>query len=492
MCGIVGIINTGNKKDINADDWFGYAMALNSLRGTDGSGIIVSKEEKTEWMNSIETGAGIIRDLSTSDKTSIRNASTVIGHCRAATAGTVTEENTHPFSIGNIVGVQNGTLEAGYEQADDYGEEDFNVDTEHLFYLIDKYGLDAAVQKVRGSMSLVWIDTEENTLNFYRNGQRPMVWGTTLNGNIFFASDEKHLKGAAVAGNVLIMNTMNTPIEKHITIPLDTMEVVIGEKTIKSPAYNYNRGYSKSYNNFARRNNTPAKKPSGGDGDRANKLLEEAGISKRVGDRVVMMPTEKSRFLSTTSKAGCIVGRHAFEYENDSSDDTEYKMIIFQVVRGVAEHINKNGYAIYGEIEGVTNTGKVKLKKSNLMIFDPTGNKTNDEVYNELMKVSPDNFWRNVIPMESTKPVTIDAMFEEIDDDLDVPKSVTCSCCGSKIDYGWEAVVTGPTGELVTYSACASQNDICRLDVEAFSQSTGTTMDENDWEKFGNWEKIPW
>ena len=124
MCGIVGIINTGNKKDINADDWFNYAMALNSLRGVDGSGIIVAKDEKTEWINSIETGAGIIRDLVAADKTAIRTAPVVIGHCRAATAGTVTKENTHPFAIGNIVGVQNGTLDHGYERADDYGDND--------------------------------------------------------------------------------------------------------------------------------------------------------------------------------------------------------------------------------------------------------------------------------------------------------------------------------------------------------------------------------
>jgi predicted glutamine amidotransferase len=55
----------------------------------------------------------------------------IAGHTRQATMGTITPENTHPFQIGGVVGMHNGSLSNHFDLGKKY-ERKFDVDSMHL------------------------------------------------------------------------------------------------------------------------------------------------------------------------------------------------------------------------------------------------------------------------------------------------------------------------------------------------------------------------
>lgn len=114
----------------------------------------------------------------------------MVGHNRHATLGQITDRNAHPFQHGKIILVHNGTL----VDQDLLPDSDlFQVDSENIAWSIDKIGIDETVQKLDGAYTLVWINTEEQTLNIIRNKERPFHIVETTGGDWFGASEKDML-----------------------------------------------------------------------------------------------------------------------------------------------------------------------------------------------------------------------------------------------------------------------------------------------------------
>lgn len=178
MCGIVGIINgmSARKADFTYPKLVEQAMICNSVRGDDSTGILQYDKKKLYIHRKAVAGwefakdemvTGFIRDADTSNFTLVHN--------RAATAGFITDEQAHPFTItkddGNLLaGVHNGTL-TGWD-AKTYG-----VDSEWALAQIAEKGDDAFSEFV-GAFAFVWYDqSSPNILNMARNTERPMYVG---------------------------------------------------------------------------------------------------------------------------------------------------------------------------------------------------------------------------------------------------------------------------------------------------------------------------
>jgi hypothetical protein len=112
----------------------------------------------------------------------------VIGHGRSATRGNVLIENAHPFSKtfpnGEVLKlVHNGTLDAE-QDLEDFSK--FAVDSEWIAEMLVRHGPEC-LSKIRGAMALIWWDEQKKTINFFRNDQRPLHFGTfTSNGDKTF------------------------------------------------------------------------------------------------------------------------------------------------------------------------------------------------------------------------------------------------------------------------------------------------------------------
>lgn len=161
---------------------------INVFRGKDSTGVVrISApsrkggivQSKRAVMSSPEfithkAGSSFIWD---EDKKEAKDHSATmgfLGHCRAATKGSVKPTNAHPFRFDHTLGVHNGTIRWKFKGSDDY-----ETDSEALYALINNEGIESALNQVKNAdpaYALAWVDTKEKTLNFIKNDKRPLYF----------------------------------------------------------------------------------------------------------------------------------------------------------------------------------------------------------------------------------------------------------------------------------------------------------------------------
>lgn len=211
MCGIFGVFTDAkwgfSQKQLEV---LGQNIIINQFRGVDSTGLFqVDKEGKSDLIKVL----GGAHSLFTNEKWGPfqdqikKNATIVVGHGRAATRGSVKIENAHPFAktfeTGEILKlVHNGTLE---QQQDLPDFSKFDVDSEWIAEMMVRFGPKEALGKIRGAMALVWWDEKAKTINFYRNNDRPLHFGTYMGSyeKSFILNSEAHAVRYLAARNGL-------------------------------------------------------------------------------------------------------------------------------------------------------------------------------------------------------------------------------------------------------------------------------------------------
>lgn len=219
-------------------------LVFDYFRGQDSTGLAAIKSSD----NSVGIAKGAINPIDLFDTkkfTSILNGAqchTFIGHNRAATKGKVNNTNAHPFYYGKIVGVHNGTLDQGsWDALETALGEKFDVDSQALICALDRLGIDETIKMIRGAWSLVWYNTEDRTLNFLRNKERPMWYSFTKEGNRMIWASEYHMINSAVclateAQKYTLMEDdkghsfFSTEVDTLYTFDIDTIKNASGER----------------------------------------------------------------------------------------------------------------------------------------------------------------------------------------------------------------------------------------------------------------------
>lgn len=106
----------------------------------------------------------------------------LVGHNRAATRGVISDDNAHPFHIGNTTLVHNGTL--SYVK----GMSKYAVDSEALTDAFDSEGI-TALGDVYGAFAIVAHNMETGMVTVARNSERPLTWAATKDGCVLLASE---------------------------------------------------------------------------------------------------------------------------------------------------------------------------------------------------------------------------------------------------------------------------------------------------------------
>src|SRR6185369_11244015 len=191
MCGLVGMAG-----DLNAshEKIMKDLLVFDTVRGVDSTGVCYVSKHNDEVKIAKQIGNPFeLFDQKSFDKASNGLQKVMIGHNRYATSGAISRSNAHPFDVGKIVGVHNGTIKNKWNL---HNHMDFKVDSENLYHHIQEKGLTDMLDKADGAWALVWWNKEDKTVNFLRNKERPLFFSSSTDAKgeadgktIFWASE---------------------------------------------------------------------------------------------------------------------------------------------------------------------------------------------------------------------------------------------------------------------------------------------------------------
>lgn len=185
MCGIVGVCG---KILVKEENIFKTLLCLDTIRGPDSTGILgVSASTGFEIFKKVGTPWHCFGDAGFEKIFKYTNV-LLLGHNRAATVGAVNQANAHPFDVGEVIGVHNGTLRNESRLKDN---DLFSVDSETLLHNFAVNGVSETVKIVDGAFSVVFYDKRDHTIHFLRNKERPLFYT--------FSEDNKTLLWASEA-----------------------------------------------------------------------------------------------------------------------------------------------------------------------------------------------------------------------------------------------------------------------------------------------------
>lgn len=189
MCGIVGFITPGRNGFSSRElDIFKELTYASALRGVDSTGMFyVTNDGDVQVHKDILDSSSFLKtnEFGAAGKEIVSKGRAAVAHCRAATKGSKTEENAHPFIVDNhIVLVHNGTLFDHRKVANT------EVDSHAIAHrLAEEEDVGKALQQINGAYALVWYDVKREVLNVIRNDQRPLYICELESGAIGFASE---------------------------------------------------------------------------------------------------------------------------------------------------------------------------------------------------------------------------------------------------------------------------------------------------------------
>ena len=182
LCGLVGF---SGKEDCSIDK-IKTLLMYNESRGKDSSGIYLKGKSITKSIGKVSE--------TLLPKYIFSSSNMVIAHTRHGTVGTVSEENAHPFQIGQITGAHNGTIDNFKEIAAHHSIEDtlFSSDSKVIFLVLEKTKEAKTVfENYSGSAAIIYTDGS-GLLYVYKDKERPLFRGVSKEG-LYISSIESSL-----------------------------------------------------------------------------------------------------------------------------------------------------------------------------------------------------------------------------------------------------------------------------------------------------------
>lgn len=193
MCGICGIAGPSiTEQDLKV---FKDLLYVSALRGDHSTGVAAIKTGE-DW------GARIRKDVVSSDyflwedeisKSPIISGThhhIFMGHCRHATAGDITAENSHPFETETLIGTHNGTLD------DVEFWDKVKTDSELMFQKMDSHGVIPVLDELDAASAFavaVWLKGTDSLI-LSRNEHRPLHIALNKDrGVLYYASEAEML-----------------------------------------------------------------------------------------------------------------------------------------------------------------------------------------------------------------------------------------------------------------------------------------------------------
>lgn len=365
MCGVLGFVKTSDLgTGQQMKDFIRCMFVVDQFRGEHSTGMFtVPKLSKAVTYDPTPTvfkravNAMDFMNIGYVDKVldNLKDYQFFVGHNRYATKGSLNNLNAHPFQVGGITAVHNGTIHNFTKYAGDTYM--FTVDSHALTYLVDTKGFVDALAAVRGAYTYIWHDVADNSLNFIRNKDRPLLFADAPWG-VVFGSERWMLKAAAEYSKVELQNIRSINEYQHVKITprIDGNKILMQEETTDlkaqlDPFPENNWGHRQNnWNNQQTASGSKAVVPIKPDADknRAENLLKTYGL--KIGDEVSFVIDKFVPYNKKGNTFGTALG-YAYNIEKNMT----LGIMINAVPQEFIEYINEDDvdqYDITGKISG--------------------------------------------------------------------------------------------------------------------------------------------
>lgn len=221
------------KKD---EELFKDLLIVNSLRGAHSTGIFGGKiEYAADYAKSVGNPYDFIENPA---MTPVWNKMTrkwkyVVGHGRMATRGKISPENAHPFQVGHITMVHNGTV----WNSDKVDTIKHDVDSNAIAHALAEHSPEEVFSDINGAYAIVWHDTLTKRLSMVRNKERPLAIGMDVeNKRVMFASEKNMLQMVAMRKDIKFKDLFYLPEDTIFSFDknsFDYKEIKVPKKTAK-------------------------------------------------------------------------------------------------------------------------------------------------------------------------------------------------------------------------------------------------------------------
>jgi hypothetical protein len=205
MCGLVGWITGEQAHGAQLRRMYiEQALILDMIRGEDATGMYMIPHVVNGLPYYLKTNSDGFAFVNTPEFTSyadhVEDYRAMVGHNRFATKGGKEPEDAHPFQVGDITLVHNGTLRnmniLPFSPNDkDVKAAKIAVDSHLLAYNLNKVEPEVLFKKVDGAYATIWHNARTNNIHVLRNSERPLHFcRSKTQDTVFFASEPEMLE----------------------------------------------------------------------------------------------------------------------------------------------------------------------------------------------------------------------------------------------------------------------------------------------------------
>lgn len=203
MCGLVSIIaRRPSGFSQKSNEVFEQMLMFDSLRGKDSTGVVgVTGNGSAEILKVAELPYFLFRSPNWGKLMGrmFTSGRILAGHNRAATRGTINNENAHPFYEKNIVMMHNGTLASGWEDLAKGTK--VEVDSHAICHALTEGPPEEVIPKIKGAFALMWYNLETEEFHAIRNNERPLNLITT--DDFYFLASESWMATIPAMRNMI-------------------------------------------------------------------------------------------------------------------------------------------------------------------------------------------------------------------------------------------------------------------------------------------------
>lgn len=201
MCGIVGWISGAPKTyPLDRRKFMDAALVIDTLRGPDSTGVFSVAQDKRKkrpsYEKSVCSGPEFIETAAYNRMYTdlpLLETRAMIGHNRKATMGSISPRTAHPFQVGPITLVHNGTLTATTAMEHSMDHVESHNDSHAIARNLADMDRMEVLEALQGAFALVWHDSRDHTINIARNSQRPLHMAKSSFGDTVYIASEAEM-----------------------------------------------------------------------------------------------------------------------------------------------------------------------------------------------------------------------------------------------------------------------------------------------------------